>query len=162
MNIDEELFKELLGCNWFENCGKDKNIQYSFDVEITHDINVAKEGAKKLSWSNYCLEKREDDRIKIYKMSEPARQTWNRFGEEVHKNYIPVLEDRIENACKEKGLSQEIYIMARHQVMMILILSAYRKVYKSELYYSFLEIYLSGHYPCDLQGTKMNGKIIVY
>ncbi len=162
MNIDEELFKELLECNWFENCGKDKNIQYLFDVEITHDINVAEEGAKKLSWSNYCLEKREDDIIKIYKISEQARQTWNKFGEEVHKNYIPLLEARIENACKKKGLSQEIYDMARYQIMMILILSAYREIYKSELYYNFLEIYLSGHYPCDLKGTRINGKIIVY
>ena len=35
--INQELYQKLLDCNWFKNCGTDRDISYNFEVRLTSD-----------------------------------------------------------------------------------------------------------------------------
>lgn len=162
MDIDKNVLNKFLECDWFSNCGTKENTSYDFEYKLTSDYNVVLKGIENEKWHDICLEKRYEDAFKLQRKRSCQTGRWNNQIKFVEENYIPGLDKIIRSKIKEFNLSEELIENIMYDILIIFTFEMFRDIGGYEFYYNYLQIYLSGHIPCNWSGSRVSGRIVVY
>ena len=153
----QQLVTELLELNWFEKCGIKEEIQ-NIDIEYVKDKKTFEKKVSGLNWENKLLSKAGDMSEYIGNLDEKYLDESNEKVEYYRENYIPPLENVLQNRLKKFELTEIVLPITRYIIMIMLKAKHFSKLYTDTFWDQILEIYKSGHIPC---GYK-KGVFLVY
>lgn len=160
MEINKELYQNLLSIDFFAQCGNSVEGLYEFDVCTEKDLNKAIKSLSKTSWENIILEEQNKLTTYLFKnYRDKYNNTWNNQAEINQKELIPPIIQKLE----DKNIEKEVIEDTKWILMSILMYDYYSEFgYKSEFLDQILNIWKSGHLPCGYSGKYPNGKLRVF
>lgn len=183
MQINEKLYKELLECNWLENCGttnfnnhivktKYENLDNLYIKNIDNQKNIGiylikdKEQAIKyissIKWENLCLDVR-GYFTEFLAVNVPDKYNmWNIYVSKLKSDYLPPIEESIRLILEKKNYPESFFDDIMFNIVTIFMLDIYSEYYHDNFFENMLQIYLSGHLVCCWYGKYPKGKFIVY
>lgn len=161
ISIPNELLNELYTIHWFCNCGKqdDKHFTLSQDTE-----NLTKKAAE---WERTILYFRG---LVTEKLSERERsgkgkeyREWNSVVVDFRKNELPQLESVWKDKLKQYAFYSDYLISRiRFDVLALVLVYAYQELVEVPRFFdNLLNVYKSGHLPCDYNAEQNDGTITV-
>ena len=111
-----------------------------------------------MNWENKLLSKAGDMSEYIGNLDEKYLDESNEKVEYYRENYIPPLENVLQNRLKKFELTEIVLPITRYIIMIMLKAKHFSKLYTDTFWDQILEIYKSGHIPC---GYK-KGVFLVY
>ena len=184
--INKKICKELLKCNWLENCGTNNFNDYiveekyeNFDnlyirnSTMKNDISIylikdKKEVIKCISsikWENLCLDIRGklstflavNKDITLGKFNK-----WNNYVDKIKIDYLDNIEGKILSAVKLKNYPDDVFYDIRSNILLMFMYNIYSEFYYDDFFENILHVYLSGHLVCGWYGKYPKGKLMVY
>lgn len=158
ITIDPDFIETLFTFHWFENCGKDIELE---NVLVTKDIRKAISSTR---WENIVLEECGKFTTQLSKNFKDEYRCWNQLIKMIKSEIFPRLE-RIWRTNLETYDILESYILddIKYNVLMIIAIHAYHSyIPMPDFFKILLSIYANGHIPCGWKKDKGIGKIIVY
>lgn len=160
MEINKNLYQELLFIDYFNQCGNAVDGLYEFDIYVEKDLGRAIKSLSKTSWSNITLTELNHLTEYLFENHRDSYNSkWNEQAEMNRKELIPPIISKLE----EKHIRKEIIDDMKWLLMCILMYDYYFEFgFESELLNQVRVIWKSGHLPCGYSGKYPNGKLRVY
>lgn len=160
MEIDTNLYNELLTIDWLSQCGNSIDGLYEFEVYQIKDVNKAIKEVAKTKWSNISLEAQNELTAFLFlNHKDEYNKNWNVQVKKIRDELNP----RLVEILHSKNIQIEFINDIKWNMISILMLSYYSKYgFQSKFFEHILAIYKSGHIPCGWQGKYPNGKVMVY
>lgn len=163
MELNIEIVKCILACDWLVNCGmKDKFIKDN-DFERLTSVVQAEKKINTIKWENTCLEARNTLTGYLARnYSDIYNKYWNIWVDQIKEEILPKVLHIIVDRLKEKNFSPDIIGNIQFDVINIIMVLSYREYYQSPFYEELFCVYENGHLPCGWSGRYPKGKLLVY
>lgn len=158
ITIDPNFIETVLNFPWFENCGKDIEIE---NVIVSKDIRKAISSTR---WNNIVLEECGHFTAQLSKNFKDEYRYWNQLIKTIKSEILPQL-DIIWLTNLETAGIMESYILddIKFNVLMIIAIYAYHSyIPMPDFFKTLLSIYANGHIPCGWKNAKGLGKMIIF
>lgn len=156
MKISPELINKILQCDFPENCGTSEKFSYNFSVTAITGRSKAMKSIKSTKWKNLCLDKIGDytaylclNHMKEY------NEYWNKTVAGIKAEIFPPIEMKIRAALDNKKLTENVLHDILFNLISILMIDFYSVNYIDDFFENLLQVYLSGHLPCGMDGDKL-------
>jgi hypothetical protein len=159
-----EIFNELENFPWFENVGKEVNLEPELQENFVQckSLEQALKSMLSTNWANFKLEKK--NKITAYLSSNFREQynMWNKVVDAIEpgvKHALVVNAEKFEIFQEEKA---EIIKKVRLDLEFLCIVGEYADLVDIEFFIFLNYWYSIGKLPCGWVGKKIGGKILVY
>ena len=163
MNINNDLYEQLINCPWFENCGIPQQNLTNFPIVwVDKTIHVEKNIAS-IKWENICLAERNNlSAFLALNHKTEFNKDWNRIVDLIKSEYLSDILSQVKSALPKQNLSDEVLTDIRFNLLSIFLVNHFSQYYKSQFFNNLLQVYLSGHLPCGWKGHYPDGAMRIF
>lgn len=163
ITLNKEIKDRLFKINWLSNCGRQDELDLSFEYTYIKRIKEIEKMLDGVKWGNTCMNARNDLTEFLSLHHSRKYNCWNQMVDEVKDDIISGISNIIIESCRKLGIPEKMGDHIYFDIINIALTYSYKEYYESVFYDDMLKIYESGHLPCGWLGKKYpNGKFKIY
>ncbi|WP_111838028.1 hypothetical protein [Agrobacterium sp. lyk4-40-TYG-31] len=117
--------------------------------------------ASSLAWENTRLEAANAWRVKLLQKDKSAYATWNDRVNIVKPYAEALISDKLQAYINPQYLDA-VTLEARWDILHLCLECEFADVLDPGFYHSLAYYYLSGHFPCGVEGDPASGSMVIY
>jgi hypothetical protein len=158
------LFNELENFPWFENIGKDLDLESEMQAKSIQceSLEKALESMLSVNWANFKLEKKNVITEYLSLNNQERLNMWNKVVEAIQPAIYQIIATNTERFEVFGDKTVELMKRVKLDLVYLCTTAEYEDVVDIEFFIFLTYWYSIGKLPCGWVGDPVNGKILVY